>query len=88
MNEQNPERICKRCLLADFAPEEYLVNMRTYLSGLDEDIKVEDNLYRDRLSVCGKCDKLNEGICRICGCFVEYRAAIRIKSCPDLTPRW
>lgn len=86
--EQNPKRICKKCLLQDFAPEEYLENMRAYLQGLDEEIKTEDMIYRDRLSYCEECDKLNEGICRICGCFVEYRAAIKIKRCPDIYPKW
>lgn len=86
--EQNPRRICKKCLLQDFAPEEYLENMRVYLQGLDEEIKTEEAVYKDRLSYCEECDKLNEGICRICGCFVEYRAAIKIKRCPDIQPKW
>lgn len=86
--EQNPKRICKKCFLQDFAPEEYLDNMRTYLQGLDEEIKTEESEYQNRLSQCESCDKLQEGLCRICGCFVEYRAAIRIKKCPDTQPRW
>lgn len=86
--EQNPRRICKKCFLTDFAPEEYLNNMRAYLDGLDEEIKAEKDVYEERLSHCEGCDKLNEGICRICGCFVEYRAAIKLKRCPDIHPRW
>ncbi|MCI6019094.1 MAG: DUF6171 family protein [Clostridiales bacterium] len=27
-------------------------------------------------------------MCRICGCFVEMRAAIKVKSCPDVVPKW
>lgn len=86
--EQNQKRSCKKCLLADFAPEEYLENMRAYIKGLEVDIKAEDIIYRDRLSICGGCENLNEGICIICGCFVEYRAAIKKNSCPDLNPGW
>lgn len=82
------KRSCKRCLLEDFAPEEYLENMRIYLKGLDENIKAEEEVYRQRLLQCEKCDKLTEGICRSCGCFVEYRAAIKNKACPDIEPRW
>lgn len=86
--EENKKRFCKKCLLQDFAPEEYLENMRLYLQGLDEEVKVEEVIYKDRLSHCTGCDKLNEGICRICGCFVEYRAAMKIKHCPDIHPKW
>lgn len=86
--DQKPKRICKKCFLQDFAPEEYLENMRVYLKGLDEEIKTEEEEYQNRLSQCETCDKLHEGLCRICGCFVEYRAAIRIKKCPDTHPRW
>lgn len=88
MMEQSRNRICKKCLLADFAPEEYIESMRVYINGLDETIRTEDSAYRERLSVCTECDKLHEGLCRICGCFVEYRAAIREKHCPDTRPRW
>ncbi len=86
--EQSQQRICKRCLLADFAPDKYIESMITYLNGLDEQIKAEEKLYQDRLSVCQGCDKLNEGLCSLCGCFVEYRAAIKDKHCPDIKPKW
>lgn len=80
--------LCKRCLLEDLASKEYLEQMKTYIEGLGDDIRAEEKLYRKRLSACKGCDNLIEGICRICGCFVEYRAAIKIKSCPDHKPRW
>ncbi|MDF2540246.1 MAG: hypothetical protein K0S76_3267 [Herbinix sp.] len=88
MMEYNTKRMCKKCFLKDFAPEEYLESMRIYLQGLAEDRKAEEKIYQDRLSRCEMCSNLTEGICRICGCFVEYRAAIKIKSCPDLHPKW
>ncbi|MDY3745248.1 MAG: DUF6171 family protein [Lachnospiraceae bacterium] len=37
---------------------------------------------------CRQCDRLLNGMCRICGCFVEMRAAIKVKSCPDVVPKW
>lgn len=74
--------------MSDFAPEEYLENMRIYLKGIDEERKVDDDLYHQRLKQCELCDNLNEGICRICGCFVEYRAAMKIKKCPAIHPKW
>jgi hypothetical protein len=86
--EQKNNKFCRKCLLEDFAPDEYLQNMRTYIKSLAEESKVEDNIYNHRLAVCRECENLYEGMCRICGCFVEYRAALKIKDCPDVTPRW
>lgn len=74
--------------MEDFAPQEYMEHMRTYLSGLDEDLKVEKEVYRERLSLCTDCDDLMEGLCRKCGCFVEYRAALKNKHCPGSPSRW
>lgn len=85
---EEAKRICKRCLLQDFAPKEYLENMRTYIQGLEEDIKTDELIYKERLEVCQECSNLNEGICRLCGCFVEYRAAIRTKTCPAVHSKW
>ncbi len=86
--EQNEMRRCKRCLLQDIAPEEYLEHMKIYLNGLNEDTKAEEPLYLERLSRCRECENLREGICRICGCFVEFRAAVKSKACPAIHPLW
>ncbi len=82
------KRLCKRCLLEDAAAEEYIENMRINLQGLEESIKTDELTYRQRLLHCKDCDNLFEGICKICGCFVEYRAAINHKSCPDMEHKW
>lgn len=82
------KRTCKRCLLMDIAPEEYLEHMRIYLNGLGEDVKTEEQLYQERLSLCKECPELRDGLCRICGCYVEYRAAIKAKTCPAIHPSW
>lgn len=74
--------------MEDFAPEEYLEHMRIYLKALDDDIKTEEALYGERLQLCAKCEDLLEGLCRKCGCYVEYRAAIRKKHCPGVPPSW
>jgi len=86
--EQNKTKMCRKCLLEDFAPEEYIKNMRTYIDGLAEDVRTEADVYNMRLEICRECEYLYEGMCKICGCFVEYRAAIKARSCPDLVPRW
>ncbi|NLP34088.1 MAG: hypothetical protein GX359_02715 [Clostridiales bacterium] len=82
------KRFCKRCLLQDIMPDEFIENMRIYLNGLDDEIKADENLYQERIRLCLDCDNLNEGICRLCGCFVEYRAAIKKRACPAIHSRW
>lgn len=79
---------CRKCLLSDYAGEEYLEHMRVYLSGLDEALKADDKLYEERLKACRDCQNLMEGLCKVCGCFVEYRAAMKHKCCPDIHPKW
>lgn len=38
--------------------------------------------YQRRLSICKECEKLLSGMCRMCGCYVEMRAAIALRDCP------
>ena len=84
--EQN--RICRRCLAKEMPDPEYYQNMYDYIAAMDETIKAPDEVYQNRLSHCKECDSLLNGMCRICGCFVELRAAIRQKGCPAVHPRW
>lgn len=83
-----PKRFCKKCLLEDIAEEDFLRNMRQYIRGLDEEIKTESQEYQRRLAFCKECDNLINGMCRICGCFVEYRAAVEKNHCPGTEKKW
>lgn len=76
-------RICKKCLIRDMADQaEYFKNMYEYIDNLEPEIKAQPELYENRLTVCKACDRLADGMCRGCGCFVEMRAAVRKNSCP------
>lgn len=79
--EQNTNRICKKCLLQEMDAE-YFKSLSLYIKHLDEDLKVDDAKYETRLSICKDCDKLANGMCRACGCFVELRGAMKKNSCP------
>ena len=81
-------RICKRCLTKEMPDASYFSNMQEYIRNLDEDIKTPDPLYQVRLQNCKECDHLLNGMCRICGCFVEMRAAVTGNKCPDIHPKW
>lgn len=84
----NNPRMCKRCLLADMSEEGLKDRVYQYIEGLSEDIKVKKEEYEHRLKQCRECEKLMNGMCRACGCFVEMRAAILTNTCPDVSQRW
>lgn len=62
--------------------KEYFENLYTYIAQLDVEIKTEDELYEKRLSICTSCERLLDGMCNACGCYVELRASIRENQCP------
>ncbi|MFR8563084.1 MAG: DUF6171 family protein [Blautia sp.] len=82
------QRICRKCLLRDMEEGTAFQNMYTYIANLDEDDKVSDMEYERRLLICRQCEHLLSGMCRKCGCFVEMRAAMKIRHCPDIPNRW
>lgn len=79
---------CRRCLAKEMPDKAFFQNMYEYIAQLDEDIKVADETYQIRLAACKQCDNLLNGICRVCGCFVEMRAAIAKNECPAVNPKW
>lgn len=54
---------------------------------LSEKEKAPDELYEKRLDKCKSCDNLISGVCMKCGCYVEFRAAFKKNSCPDVKSR-
>ena len=81
-------RECRRCLLKDMDSEEYYKTVREYVEHLDPALRVPPEEYQRRLSLCRECDGLINGMCRLCGCFVEARAAKADTDCPGSPPRW
>ncbi len=86
--ENGQYRICRKCLLRETPQGEYFKNMYDYISRLPEDDKVSDEIYEERLSACRECEHLMNGMCRICGCFVEMRAAIKNRHCAGIEKYW
>lgn len=54
-----------------------------YLKAIKRDDRVTDSVYEQRLEICKGCEKLNEGTCAACGCYVELRAAAKVAHCPQ-----
>ena len=80
-----PRIPCRRCMITGLREEEVLLRL---IDAIEPDRRTPDAEYRRRLAVCETCDKLADGMCRECGCFVLYRAAVATNDCPDLPSRW
>ena len=81
--------LCPRCLLKDIPEGEALAAlMRQWLDAIPEERKTDETTYRDRLERCRACPRLSAGLCALCGCYVEYRAAQRQQRCPEVPGKW
>ena len=76
-------RECKRCLLLQSGDEDNHKLVQQYISKIRPEEKCDDESYQKRLEICRNCDNLISGTCIKCGCYVEFRAAFRMKHCPD-----
>lgn len=82
------QRYCRKCLLDKVFEEDEYKNLKDYLNSIDEEIKADDTEYNRRLEICKQCDNLFNGMCKVCGCFVEMRAAVKKNYCPDVNKMW
>jgi|GEM_PF-242003 len=75
------QRVCRRCLLSDLAGEDRK-NIDRYLQAVKEGDRAPQEEYERRLGICRTCERLQEGTCLSCGCYVEFRAIRRRGTCP------
>lgn len=85
---EEKRRWCRRCLTKEMTDAAYYQNMYDYIKNLEEGLKTPEELYRQRLALCKGCESLLNGMCRVCGCFVEMRAAVRKNGCPGIIKKW
>tara|TARA_R100001594_G_scaffold148874_2_gene205166 strand:+ start:207 stop:464 length:258 start_codon:yes stop_codon:yes gene_type:complete len=45
---------------------------------------VSQDIYEQRMLTCNSCDDLDKKMstCKLCGCYVEYKARMETESCP------
>lgn len=60
----------------------YFATLKELIDNIDEEHKTDGMLYEERLQKCTECDRLADGMCRACGCYVELRAAVKTNKCP------
>jgi hypothetical protein len=81
------QRVCTRCLLreligSDASRQAELDMIEKYRDAIKQADRVTKEEYERRLAVCQTCDKLFEGTCAACGCYVELRATAKVSRCP------
>ncbi|MBQ7488116.1 MAG: hypothetical protein IJT77_11545 [Clostridia bacterium] len=82
---------CLRCLLREMRGQEAgerLKQIREWIMSIPAQYRAGNELVERRLDICRNCPNLSDGTCRLCGCYVEYRAAHVLRGCPDLPARW
>ena len=77
-----------RCLLFEAGQADMARTVAEYVASLDETIRTPEDAYRARLALCQECPELMNGTCRLCGCYVETRAAKKGMGCPMVPARW
>ena len=72
---------CRKCLFNQDSGELYQ-SIQELIASLSPEEKAGEEEYRRRLDVCQECEKLQNGMCLSCGCFVQVRAAKGKERCP------
>ncbi len=76
-------RFCQCEIPALFQQEQIEQKIAEYLSQLDREECVTDDIYEERLKKCSVCERLAGGLtCMDCGCFVLVRAKKKRLHCP------
>ena len=82
------KKICYKCLLEDLDEKDIYLKVREMIDSIPEDSRTGEAEYRRRLEICKACGHLLSGTCKKCGCYVELRAAGKLRTCPDSKNRW
>lgn len=73
---------CRRCLMEGVRKEDILQKIGEYLDALPAEERTPAELYQARLLICETCKRMENGLCKECGCFVLYRAGKKSSYCP------
>jgi hypothetical protein len=78
---ENIRHYCRKCV-AQEGEEDYFSSLSLYIENVDPQLKVSEEDYKKRLTICENCARLTEGMCSSCGCFVILRALMIKNQCP------
>ena len=74
-------RICKKCLIGQQA-EDYLRFIEKNRAALPPKVRVSEEEFDRRITICEGCGYLSGPTCLACGCFAELRALKKAAACP------
>lgn len=81
--------LCRLCLDMRVPEGELIAYLDKYVSELPDGVRVSDGVYKARLNACADCPERIDATCRLCGCYVQARAAKKRARCPiPGSPRW
>lgn len=84
----NKKPYCRKCLLDQLNEDDVIRSVKDYIAEYPMDKRCSSEVYSRRLEICSNCSQLSNGMCALCGCFVEVRA-LKIKTyCPDHIDKW
>ena len=79
---------CRKCLLAETNQTELYATIQDYIKNIPPELATPQAVYKKRLSICKACTHLISGMCTLCGCYIELRAAKINQSCVEDKTRW
>ncbi|MCL2500041.1 MAG: DUF6171 family protein [Defluviitaleaceae bacterium] len=79
---------CPRCLLSETNQAELYATIQDYIKNIPPEARSSPEEYDKRLGICKECRHLLDGMCVLCGCYVELRAAKVNQRCVESTARW
>lgn len=73
---------CKKCMAFGAERDTIEEVITNYITSMEPELKVAEDVYRQRLAQCEVCENLVNGMCRYCGCFCVIRALKKGQYCP------
>lgn len=81
--------LCGRCLDVNLEESELIAYLDKYVSQLPAYERADERVYASRLRACAACPEMTRATCRLCGCYVQARAAKKRMRCPmPGAPAW
>ena len=82
------EKPCRKCLLSEMDEAAFFETVQQYVDAIPPEQKTPEPEYRSRLEKCKQCSHLTNGMCVLCGCYVEVRAAKVVQHCVKSKKDW
>jgi hypothetical protein len=79
---------CRKCLSNELGDTAFFEHMREYIKAIPQEQKTSADEYERRLKICKGCENLVSGMCVLCGCYVEVRAAKAAQRCVMSADAW